>query len=123
LQLVDPNRPRDVLQLMFARVWEVCIEFAAHLSVSVVGDADAPRLGDAFETRSNIHNVPEYVTVLDDNVADVDANAQFDASVLRYRRVALGHAVLNLNSTACGVHGTCELNQNAIAGPLDDRPW
>jgi hypothetical protein len=28
--------------------------------------------------------------------------------------------VLNFNGTARGIDGTCELNQNAVASPLDD---
>jgi hypothetical protein len=50
----------------------------------------------------------------------VYTDAQFDALVLRYRCIALDHAALDLNGAAGGIHGTCELNQDAIAGPLDD---
>ena len=120
LQLVDPHRPCDVLQLLFAHVLEVCVELAAHLPVGVVGYADAAGLSDTFEPRGNIDAVAEYVAVLDDDVADMDANAEFDALVLRHRRVTLDHAVLNFNGTARGVDGACELNQDTIAGPLDD---
>ena len=79
LKLVDPHRPGDVLQLLLARVLEVCVELAAHLPVGVVGDADAAGLGDAFEPRGNIDAVAEDVAVLDDDVADMDADAEFDA--------------------------------------------
>jgi hypothetical protein len=120
LQLVDPNRLRDVFQLAFARVLEVCIELPAYLSVGVVRDADAARLGNTFQPRSNIHTIPEYVAILDDNVAHMDANAEFDALVLRHKCITLDHAVLNLNGTARGIHGTCELDQDAIASPLND---
>src|SRR6516162_9164188 len=78
------------------------------------------RRPDTFEPRSNVHAIPEYVTILDDNVADMNADAEFDALVLRYSCITLHHAALDLNRTACSVHGTCKLNQYAIAGPLDD---
>src|SRR6516165_6201005 len=90
------------------------------LSVCVIRDADAAWLSDTFEPRSNVHAIPEYVTILDDNVADMNADAEFDALVLRYSCITLHHAALDLNRTACSVHGTCKLNQYAIAGPLDD---
>jgi hypothetical protein len=35
-------------------------------------------------------------------------------------RVTLDHTVLNFNSTPCGVDGACELDQDTIAGSLDD---
>jgi hypothetical protein len=34
--------------------------------------------------------------------------------------LTLDHAALNFNSTARSVDAACELNQDAIAGPLDD---
>jgi hypothetical protein len=105
---------------VFARVLEICIELAMDLSVSIVGDTDTAWLGDAFEPGGNIHTLPEYVTVLDDDVANVYTDAQFDVSALRYRCIALDHASLDLNGAAGGIHGTCELNQDAIAGSLDD---
>jgi hypothetical protein len=110
LQPVDPNRPCNVLQFMFASVLEVYIELAAHLSVSIVRDANAARLGYSFKARSNIHTVPEYIVFLDDNVADMDANAEFNALVLRYRCIALGHTALYLNRTTRGIDRAHELN-------------
>src|SRR5215472_7940292 len=105
---------------MFACILKVCIELAAHLPVSVIRDADAAGLGDTFEACSDVHTVPEYVAILDDNVADMNTNAEFDLFVLRYRCIALGHASLDFKGAAGSVHGACELNQYAIAGPLDD---
>src|SRR6516162_7924801 len=105
---------------MFACILKVCIELAAHLPVSVIRDADAAGLGDTFEPRSNVHTVPKYVAILDDNVADMNTNAEFDPLVVRYRCVALGHASLDFNGAAGSVHGACKLNQYAIPGPLDD---
>ena len=95
---------------MFAGVLEVYVELAAHLSVSVIRDADAARLGDTFETCSNIHTVPEYIVFFDDNVANMDANAEFNALVLRYSCIALGHTALYLNRTTRSIDRTHELN-------------
>ena len=105
---------------MLTRILEVCIEFVAYLTVSVFGDTDAAWLSNAFEPRSDVHTVTKYVAILDDDVANVYTDAQFNPIVLRYRCIALSHATLDLNGTAGGVHGTCELNQHAITRPLDD---
>jgi hypothetical protein len=78
------------------------------------------RKAEPTAPRGNIHTVAEYVAVLDHYVADMDANTEFDALILRHRRVTLDHAVLNFNGAARSVDCTCELNQDAVAGPLDD---
>ena len=120
LQLVDPNRPLDVLQLMFARVLEGYVDLASHLSVSVVGDADAARLGDAFEPRSDVDAVAENVTVFDDDVTDVDTDTELDALVGSHSLVALGHTALLLDGAADGVHRANEFDQNPVACTFDD---
>ena len=79
-----------------------------------------PIFGDTFQPRGNIHTISEYVAVFDDHVPDVDADAKLDAFVLRYRCVTFDDAALDFNSTARRVHGTCELNQDTIARPLND---
>ena len=102
------------------RVLEGRVELAAHLPVGVVGYADAAGLGDTFEPGGNVDAVAVNIAVLDDDVADMNADAELDALVLRHGRVTLDHAVLNFNGTARGVDGACELDQDTIAGPLDD---
>ena len=48
---------------------------------------DAARLGDAFESRGDIDAVAEDIVVLDDHVAEVDADAEFDPPIFRaFRR-------------------------------------
>ena len=54
-----------------------------HLAERVVGDADGARLGDAFEAGGDVHAIAEDVVVFDDDVADMHADAEFDALVLR----------------------------------------
>jgi hypothetical protein len=58
--------------------------------------------------------------VVDDNVADMDADAERDLLRLGHRGVALRHAPLDLNGTAEGVHYARELNQHAVSGGLHD---
>src|SRR4051794_24403597 len=71
---IDPHRPRDVLQRRFADIVEIEIEPARGVLLNPRRDADAARLGNAFEPRRDIDPVAENVAVLDD-VALVDADA------------------------------------------------
>ena len=52
----------------------------------------------------------------------MDADAEFDAFVLRHRRVALGHAALDRDAAAHRVDNAAELGQQTVAGGLDDAP-
>ena len=118
--MIDAHRPRDILELLFSGILKVHVELAAHLPIGVIRDADAAGLGDAFEPCGNVHGVAEDVTFLDHDVADMDAHAEFDALIGPYPRIALRHCALLLDRAAGRVHRTAELDQNAVAGALDD---
>jgi hypothetical protein len=45
---------------------------------------------------------------LGDHVAEVDADAEFDAALGRQSSVALGHAVLDFNGTAHSINDASE---------------
>ena len=83
-------------------------------------DADAARLGHAFQARRDIDAVAENVAVLDHDVAEIDADAELDAAILRHAGVAAGHAVLDFDRAGDGVDHAGELDQHAVAGQLDD---
>ena len=99
------------------------IEPSFHLTIGVLGEADRAGLGDAFETRGDIDAVAHQVAVrfLDD-VAEMNADPEFDAPVRRQAGVALDHAVLHLDRAAHRVDDAAELDEAAVAGALDDAP-
>src|SRR3712207_8106840 len=49
-------------------------------------------LGDSLQARGHVDAVPEDVVALDDDIADVDADAEGDAPVRRRRGIAFPHA-------------------------------
>ena len=106
--------------MLLAAIFKNDVELAADLLVSAAREADAARLGDAFQPCGDVDAVAKNVVVFDDNVADIDADTQRDALVLRLSGVALGHAVLNFDGATHGVDGAGELDQDSVAGPLDD---
>jgi hypothetical protein len=56
-QLIDPHRPRNVFELLLAGILKVDVELAADLPISVVGDTDTARLGDAFQPWSDVNAI------------------------------------------------------------------
>ena len=49
----------------------------------------------------------------------MNADAEVDATVFRQARVALDHAVLNLDRAAHSVNDAAEFDDRAVAGALD----
>ena len=110
----------DVLQRLLAGVLEGEVEPVADMIAHRCRDADAARLGDALQARRHIDAVAENVAVLDDDVAEIDADAELDAAVLRHVGVAAGHAALDFGGAGDSVHHAREFHQHAVAGQLDD---
>ena len=99
------------------------IEPRLHLSIGVLGKADRPGLGDTFQSRGDIDAVAHQIAVaLLDHIAEMDADAELDATLGRKPGVALDHTVLHLDGAAHGIHDAAELYEDAVTGPLDYAP-
>ena len=97
------------------------IELVAHLLVHRRAMTQMPPgSASAFEPRRDVDAVAEDVAVLDDDVADIDADAELDAPLRRHVGVALGHPALHLDGAAHRIDDAGELDQQAVAGGLDD---
>ena len=64
-----------------ALVHEAKIELVAHLLMHRACDGDAAGLRDALDTRRNIHAVAHQVVALDHDVADMNTDAQRQATL------------------------------------------
>src|ERR1700722_18168590 len=79
---VNPNRLRDILQLDGAKIADCEIEPALHLTIGVFGEADSSLLANTFQPRGNVDAIAHEVAVrLFDDIAQVNADAKFDALV------------------------------------------
>jgi hypothetical protein len=96
------------------------IYLATNLPTSVVRDADAARLCNPFETHCNIDPVTKDIVFFDNNITDVNADAEFDLLVLRHVDILFGHAALNFVGTSHGVDHAGELGNSAVPGILDN---
>ncbi len=107
---VGAHRPCDVLDLLLAPVLECKVELVANLVAHDPADADATRLGQRFEAGGDVDAVAEDVAFIDDDVADIDADAELDAPIGRYANVAVGHLALNVDRAAHRVDDAGELD-------------
>ena len=83
-------------------------------------DADAAGFGKGLEPGRDVDAVAVEIVALDDDVAEIDADAELDAPSWRNVLVALGHAALDYGSAAQCVDDAGELDQRPVAHQLDD---
>src|SRR5271167_2834741 len=118
----DPQRPRDVLDRLLSQVLEVKWHLVADLVAHGSGYADATRLGQLLEPCRHIDAVAMNVLALDDDVTKIDTHAIDDLLVFGLAGIALTHRSLHRDRAADRLDHARKLNQNAVAGGLDDSP-
>jgi hypothetical protein len=111
---------RDVFKFLLAEVLKLDVDLIADLAISVVRDANAARLRDAFQSRGNVNAVAENIAVLDDDVADMNANTDFNTQVSRDALITLRHSLLCLDRTTRGINSAPEFDQESVAGAFDN---
>jgi hypothetical protein len=116
---IDPDRLGDILQGLKSQIIENNIDLAADLPVRIVGDTYATGLCYAFKACCYVDAIAEDVIVVDDDIADVNANAKLDPDILGHIGVLFGHATLEFDRTARSIDRTGELDQHAVTGRLD----
>src|SRR5271166_6015205 len=118
---VDVDRLGDVLQSGCAEVGDLEIEPSLHLPIGLLGETDRAGLGDALQPRGDVDAVAHEVAVaLFDDVAQVNADTEFDAPLWPHAGVALDEAGLQFDRAAHGVDDAPELGDRAVAGALED---
>ena len=80
---IGAHRTSNILEALLAQIGELDRDLADNLFVSRRRNADAPRFGDAFKTGCNVDAIAKNVMRLNNNVADIDANAKGDALFVR----------------------------------------
>jgi len=114
------HRPGDVLDLLLAQILKDKGQPVAHLIVDRIGDEHSAGIGERLDPRSDVDAVAIEVVALDDHVAEIDADAQFDAAVCRDARMPLGHRLLHRNRAANRIDDARKFHQHSVAGGLDD---
>ena len=63
------------------------------------------------------------IAILDDHIAEIDANPEHDPLMLGRPAVPLFHALLHRHGAGNCFNDARELDQNAVAGGLDDAAF
>jgi hypothetical protein len=82
------------------------------------GDTKAARVCQCLQPSRDIDPVAENVALIDDDVAEIDADPEADALLLGGVSLAVEHAALRLDGTAHGIDHAGKLGQHAVAGGL-----
>ena len=118
----DSHRPRNVLELALAGILEGDIELALHVLLHSSGHADAAGLGQRLQPRCHIHTITPHIVVVDDDVAEIDADAEHDPLLRRDTGVAHRHPALDFDRAAHGIDHAGELGEDAVAGDPHHPP-
>jgi len=119
---VDPHWPCDVLDLLLAQILEDEGQPVADVVMHRIGDEHPAGIGERLDARGDVDAVAIEIVALDDHVAEIDADAQLDAAVRPDSSVPLGHRLLHRDRAAHRVDDAGELDEEAVAGGLDDAP-
>src|ERR1035437_9370003 len=117
---MNADRTYYVLDRLLSHVLETKAELIAYLIVHDAGNHDPAGVGQRLQARRHIDAVSENVIAVENDVADIDADAEFDALVRRCRGVALCHAALDIDRATDGIDHAHELHEHSIARRFDD---
>ena len=113
---------RCLLQLALASILEDERQLPVHLLVHRLGHEDASGLRNGLQARGNVDAVAVDIVLLDDDIREVDADAEAHAPVVLQVGVARLGGLLHLGGEGHGIHHAAELGQEAVAQRLDDAP-
>src|SRR5262249_927193 len=117
---VYAHRPRDILDPLLAQILEREGELVAHLIADNAADTDPAGFGQTLKPCSDVDAVAKDVAPVLDYVAEIDPHAQFDTAIRSHIGVPLGHGALHFDRAAHRVDDAGELDQQPVAGGLDD---
>jgi hypothetical protein len=93
-----------------------------NLIVSCTGDAHATGFCQTLKPGGNVHTVAVNVTRFYDDIAEIDAKAEHDASIFREIDVAVDHLALDFDCAPYRVNDAGELKEHTVASIFDDPP-
>ena len=117
---IDPHGAGDVFQRLIAEILERAVDPPLHLLVDDGRHADFARLRNPLQSGGDIHPVAVDVAILDDHIAEIDADAEDDPLMFGRLGIALGHALLHRHGAGDRSHDARELDQQAVASGLDN---
>ena len=86
------------------------------------GYANTSGLGQSLQARGDIDPVPVDVVSVNNDVAEIYANAKLNSLCFRRALIVASRSPLDRGGALDGIDDACELNQRAVAHELDDTP-
>ena len=120
------NRPEhvhrldDVLQRDLAHRFEMDTRLAARLLYRRTRDVDGAALGDLLQPDCDVDALAENVAALEDDLAEIHADPEFQPPVGRAVLGAFRDILLRRDRVLDGPDNAVEGHQRAVAGRLDD---
>ncbi len=110
----------DVLEVLLADIVEADLDLAPNLSISVIRYANAARLGNTLQPSSDIDSVAKDIVVVNDDITNMDADAEFNSDILRDVGILRSHCALDFDGAAGGIDCAGEFHEHAVTCCLDD---
>src|SRR5262249_52785916 len=110
----------NILEALLAQIDKFDRDFADNLFVSRRRNADAPRFSYPLEAGCDVDTVPKNIMRLNNNVADIDADAKSNAPVFHPGDCKFLDARLELHSGPNRFDRARKFRQESVAGVLHD---
>src|SRR5215831_3531803 len=118
--MISSHRLCDVFEMLRSKILAGNVHLARNLIVDLRRNTDAARLGDALQTRRNVHAVAVDSGFVMDDVTLVDTDPELHTTRVFDVVVALRHGLLDGNRTLHGVHDAAKLSEDPVACRIDD---
>ena len=119
-QAIDPHRPAHVLEAFFADIGETALPRLAEGRVDRLRNADASRFRQPLDPLRDVDAVPVDIVVVDDDVAEVNADPELEAAPAGSPRGGNGR-LYALGGRHRARHCR-EFGQDGVAGVIYGRP-
>src|SRR6516225_9603020 len=81
--------------------------------------ADTARLGEPFQPCRHVDSVAEDVSLINDDIADINADAKLDTAIFGNYSVTLSHRMLDFDGATGCIDRTGKFDQSTVARGLD----
>ena len=96
------------------------VELALQIVEGGAGDQHPTRVGNLLEPGGDIHAVPEHLVLLDEDIADIDADPEPELALVRHFGVESLDTPLDGDRRLGCSHRARELRQEAVSRRVDD---
>src|SRR5262249_55051747 len=111
---------QNILHLLRTEIDELDGQFRSDVVSNSTRAANSTRLGKGLQSGRDIDGIPDKVVALQDDVADVDADAEPHLLIGRSIAIFLGDGVLNLDGTLHRIDGAGEVGNETVTRRAED---